>query len=64
MNSFFKVDEIIANASARAMETAAASFAEIDAVRAYNQEKVLAAFVKNSVNESHFTESTGYGYGD
>ncbi len=64
MNSFFKVDDVIAKASEKAMQNAAASFAQIDAIRAYNQEKVLAAFVKNSVNESHFTESTGYGYGD
>ena len=64
MNSFFKVDDVIAKASEKAMITAAASFAKIDKIRAYNQEKVLAAFVKNSVTESHFTESTGYGYGD
>ena len=64
MNSFFKVDDVIAKASEKAMQTAAASFAQIDEIRAYNQEKVLAAFVKNSVTESHFTESTGYGYGD
>ncbi len=64
MNSFFKVDEKILSASKKALETAAASFAKIDEIRAYNQEKVLAAFVKNSVSESHFTESTGYGYGD
>ena len=64
MNSFFKVDDVITAASKKAMEVSSASFARIDEVRAYNQEKVLAAFVKNSVNESHFTESTGYGYGD
>ena len=64
MNSFFKVDDVIARASEKTMQTAAASFARIDEIRAYNQEKVLAAFVKNSVTESHFTESTGYGYGD
>ena len=26
--------------------------------------KVLAAFIENRVSESHFTETTGYGYGD
>ena len=64
MNSFFKYDDIIAKAGEKALEAASASFARIDEIRAYNQEKVLAAFIKNSVNESHFTESTGYGYGD
>ncbi|MBQ3499348.1 MAG: methionine gamma-lyase family protein [Clostridia bacterium] len=64
MNSFFKYDDVIAKAGEKALEAASASFARIDEIRAYNQEKVLAAFIKNSVNESHFTESTGYGYGD
>ena len=64
MNSFFKYDDIIAKAGEKELEAASASFARIDEIRAYNQEKVLAAFIKNSVNESHFTESTGYGYGD
>lgn len=64
MNSFFNIDSTIAAAGERALEAASASFARIDEIRAYNQEKVLAAFIKNSVTESHFTESTGYGYGD
>ena len=64
MNSFFNFDSTIAAAGERALEAASASFARIDEIRAYNQEKVLAAFIKNSVTESHFTESTGYGYGD
>lgn len=64
MNSFFNIDSTIAVAGEKALEAASASFARIDEIRAYNQEKVLAAFIKNSVTESHFTESTGYGYGD
>lgn len=64
MNSFFNIDSQVAAAGERALEAASASFARIDEIRAYNQEKVLAAFIKNSVTESHFTESTGYGYGD
>ncbi len=64
MNSFFNIDSTIAAAGERALEAASESFARIDEIRAYNQEKVLAAFIKNSVTESHFTESTGYGYGD
>ena len=64
MNSFFNIDSKIAAAAEKALEAASASFARIDEIRAYNQEKVLAAFIKNSVTESHFTESTGYGYGD
>jgi cystathionine beta-lyase family protein involved in aluminum resistance len=39
-------------------------FAEIDNIKEYNQYKVLKAFQKNRVSDSHFTYSTGYGYGD
>lgn len=31
---------------------------------AYNQEKVLDAFLKNNISDFHFNPSTGYGYGD
>ncbi len=37
---------------------------EIEAVREYNQLKVIKAMQNNSVSESHFAGSTGYGYGD
>ena len=39
-------------------------FAEIDTVTEYNQQKVLSAFIRHGVSESHFTPTTGYGYGD
>ena len=39
-------------------------FVQIDRVAQYNSEKVLSAFIKNGVSESHVTPSTGYGYGD
>ncbi len=39
-------------------------FAEIDAITEYNQQKVLSAFIRHGVSESHFTPTTGYGYGD
>jgi Cystathionine beta-lyase family protein involved in aluminum resistance len=40
------------------------SFQQIDEVKEYNQYKVLKAFQKNRVSDSHFTFTTGYGYGD
>lgn len=39
-------------------------FSEIDAVTEYNQQKVLSAYIRHGVSESHFTPTTGYGYGD
>jgi len=37
---------------------------EIEAIREYNQLKVIKAMQNNNLSESHFTGSTGYGYGD
>ncbi len=42
----------------------AAAFADIDRITAANERKVLAAFIKHGVSESHFAASTGYGYDD
>lgn len=46
------------------MIRAAEAFARIEENAMYNQQKVLAAFIHNKVSESHFTATTGYGYGD
>lgn len=42
----------------------ASAFRETEKIAEYNQLKMLNAFIKNSVTESMFAESTGYGYGD
>jgi cystathionine beta-lyase family protein involved in aluminum resistance len=42
----------------------AEGFAKLDRICARNQAKVLAAFRKNRVSESHFAWATGYGQGD
>ena len=39
-------------------------FFNINKVYNYNQFKVLKAFIDSKVSESHFVESTGYGYND
>ncbi len=39
-------------------------FKELDSLCEYNSLKVLNAFQKHSVTESHFASTTGYGYGD
>ena len=46
------------------MSRCAESFAHIDAVKEYNQLKVLKAFTQNRVGAQHLGSSTGYGYGD
>lgn len=64
MSKFFHVSEQIETASAAAMKKAAPQFAKLDALTAYNQEKVLSAFIKNRVDETDFHSTTGYGYND
>ena len=39
-------------------------FKKIDDICSYNSKKVLDAFQKNKVSESHFNSTTGYGYND
>lgn len=64
MYPYFQIDKRLLALSERAMEKASASFASIEANTEFNQQKVLAAFIENQVSESHFTPTTGYGYGD
>ena len=39
-------------------------FDKVDNIEEYNSKKVLDAFIKNSVSESDFNSTTGYGYND
>lgn len=64
MTPFFNIDEKILNASDKALEKAKDQFKIIDEITEYNQQKVLSAFIKHDVSESHFASTTGYGYGD
>lgn len=61
---FFKIDPKLRDLCDKAEAMAAPCFAKIDSTAQYNSEKVLAAFIKNRVSESHFAPTTGYGYGD
>ncbi|WP_297636682.1 methionine gamma-lyase family protein [uncultured Clostridium sp.] len=40
------------------------AFKELDLIREFNQLKVLKAFQDERISDSHFTNSTGYGYDD
>ena len=61
---FFEIDEKLSALSDEAMDRVKTAFARIEETADYNQQKVLAAFIHNRVSESHFTATTGYGYGD
>lgn len=61
---FFQISPKLWGIASHAEALVQDSFAEINQIAQYNSEKVLSAFIKNGVSESHFTPSTGYGYGD
>mgnify|MGYP000975941717 CR=1 FL=1 len=61
---FFQIDPKIEQAAEQAEDLARPQFAGIAANADWNEQKMLAAFLKNGVSESHFAGSTGYGYGD
>ena len=62
--SFFNLSDELQVLSEKALSKCQEKFSEIDKLTEYNQQKVLKAFINNGVSESHFTGSTGYGYGD
>jgi len=64
MSEFFVISPSLEALSAQAIQKITPRFAEIEQITEHNQQKILAAFHKHRVSESHFGESTGYGYGD
>ncbi len=62
--SFFNIDDKIKELSQKAQEKSRQAFLCIEDIVEHNQNAVLKAFIDNRVSESHFSESTGYGYGD
>ncbi len=62
--NFFNFDKNLITLSEKALTKVDEQFKKIDKITEYNQQRVLKAFINNSVSESHFTPSTGYGYGD
>ncbi len=58
------IDDRIVQLSKQVECEIADKFKEIDEIASFNQEKVLNAFIKNRVSDSHFNHSTGYGYND
>ena len=48
----------------KAMSDIKYEFKKYEEIREYNQLKVLDAFQKERISEAHFTNTTGYGYGD
>jgi cystathionine beta-lyase family protein involved in aluminum resistance len=64
MSTYFEISDRVLDYSDKALKRAEQSFAEIERIGEYNQQKVLSAFIKNKVSETDFNSTTGYGYGD
>ena len=64
MYPYFKFDSKIETAAEKAEKLAKPYFRRIEETADWNQQKMLAAFIRNRVSESHFTATTGYGYDD
>jgi cystathionine beta-lyase family protein involved in aluminum resistance len=62
--SFFSINHNLVKAADEATELCRPAFVRIDETAEYNSLKVLSAFIENGVSETHFSGSTGYGYGD
>ena len=54
------IEELV-NKCEKELET---EFKKVDMICEFNSKKVLSAFQKNKVSESHFNSTTGYGYND
>lgn len=48
----------------KALDDVEEEFKKLDAIREYNQLKVLSAFQDERISDSHFTNTTGYAYDD
>ena len=64
MNEFFNINPKLCELGKMIKKELKTVFEGIDEVTEYNQQKMLSAFIKNGVSESHFAGSTGYGYDD
>ncbi|MGL4989841.1 MAG: aminotransferase class I/II-fold pyridoxal phosphate-dependent enzyme [Sarcina sp.] len=64
MRTTYSLKDNVVNLYDKAMNDVDEYFKIYDDIREFNQLKVLKAFQDNRVSDSHFTNSTGYGYGD
>jgi cystathionine beta-lyase family protein involved in aluminum resistance len=64
LKSEYKIKDEIIELYEKALKDVKDQFEYYDNIREYNQIKVLNAMQKERISESHFTNSSGYGYGD
>lgn len=64
MENIFNIDKKLLHLSNTVLKDCEPYFKEVENICEYNQLKVLKAFCENNVSETHFKETTGYGYDD
>lgn len=62
--SEYKISEKAIGFHEKAMKEVEPLFNDYDDIREFNQFKVLKAFQEENISDYHFTNTTGYGYGD
>lgn len=60
----YKISENVIDLYEKAIGDVKNEFKFYDEIREFNQLKVLHAFQSENISDSHFTNSSGYGYGD
>lgn len=60
----YKINENVIELADKALENIREQFRKYDEIREYNQYRVLNALQEERISDSHFTNTTGYGYGD
>lgn len=64
LKNIYKIKDNVIDLYERALKDVEPEFAKYDEIREFNQLKVLHALQEERISDSHFTNSTGYGYGD
>lgn len=60
----FNISPQLFELSQKALEDVKEQFKKLDEIKEYNQLKVLNALQEERISDMHFTNSSGYGYGD
>ncbi|OFI07756.1 methionine gamma-lyase [Clostridium acetireducens DSM 10703] len=64
LKNMYNITDIVFDIYEKAIKDVESQFDVYDKIREFNQLKVLNAFQEERISDSHFTNSSGYGYGD
>lgn len=64
MNNLFNIDEKLLSLDKDIIKDCTEYFNDVECIKEFNQLKVLKAFNDENVSDTHFYETTGYGYND